>query len=175
MAGCRLIAITLLSLVPVSATLARQEVVQLSPDTFVAICDSKAGMFASMGTLKAKTIALANDYASKQGKVAIAISTNERPPIPFKNSFPRVEYQFRLVDADDPAAKSTALVSVRNGISEAVDPIQSPATTPSHEDPNSGQRDIYTELLKLDELRQKGIITQDEFDAQKKKILTASK
>jgi Short C-terminal domain len=32
-------------------------------------------------------------------------------------------------------------------------------------------RDVYTELLKLDELRTKGILTQDEFEAQKKKLL----
>jgi Short C-terminal domain len=30
---------------------------------------------------------------------------------------------------------------------------------------------VYTELLKLDELRTKGILTQDEFEAQKKKLL----
>jgi membrane protease subunit (stomatin/prohibitin family) len=33
------------------------------------------------------------------------------------------------------------------------------------------QKDIYVELEKLDSLRKKGIITEAEFDAQKKKIL----
>ena len=32
-------------------------------------------------------------------------------------------------------------------------------------------KDVYTELTKLDELRKKGIISEAEFDAQKKKIL----
>ena len=32
-------------------------------------------------------------------------------------------------------------------------------------------KDMYAELLKLDDLLKKGILTQDEFDAQKKKVL----
>ena len=33
------------------------------------------------------------------------------------------------------------------------------------------QRDIYTEIIKLDDLRKKGLITDAEFEAQKKKLL----
>jgi hypothetical protein len=32
---------------------------------------------------------------------------------------------------------------------------------------------VYAELVKLDDLRKKGIITEAEFEAQKKKLLTA--
>jgi len=32
-------------------------------------------------------------------------------------------------------------------------------------------KDVHTELIKFDELRQKGIITETEFESQKKKIL----
>lgn len=35
------------------------------------------------------------------------------------------------------------------------------------------QSDLYTELKKLDQLRQDGILTEEEFQAQKKKILEA--
>ncbi len=34
--------------------------------------------------------------------------------------------------------------------------------------------DIYTELMKLDDLRQKGILTDEEFEAQKRKLLEAN-
>jgi hypothetical protein len=34
-----------------------------------------------------------------------------------------------------------------------------------------GDTDLYTELTKLDELRKNGIITEEEFEAQKKKVL----
>ena len=32
-------------------------------------------------------------------------------------------------------------------------------------------KDFYSELIKLDDLRERGIITDEEFDARKKKIL----
>jgi hypothetical protein len=34
--------------------------------------------------------------------------------------------------------------------------------------------DLYTELTKLDDLRKKGILTDEEFQAQKKKLLNGS-
>lgn len=40
-------------------------------------------------------------------------------------------------------------------------------------DANS-EPDLYSELMKLDDLRQKGILTQAEFEAQKKKLLESS-
>lgn len=38
-------------------------------------------------------------------------------------------------------------------------------------DNSAGSKDVHAELIKLDELRQKGIITETEFESQKKKIL----
>jgi len=46
---------------------------------------------------------------------------------------------------------------------------ESPGKTES-----SQQRDTYTELLKLDDLRKKGIITDAEFESEKQKILTGN-
>jgi len=34
--------------------------------------------------------------------------------------------------------------------------------------------DLYTELMKLDDLRDKGILTDEEFETQKKKLLDAN-
>lgn len=39
----------------------------------------------------------------------------------------------------------------------------------------SKRQDIYAEIARLDELRKSGALTQDEFDAEKKKILSHSK
>ena len=38
-------------------------------------------------------------------------------------------------------------------------------------DKSENTKDVYTELIKLDDLRKKGIITEEEFEAQKKKLL----
>ena len=36
---------------------------------------------------------------------------------------------------------------------------------------NTPTKDVYSELMKLDELRKKGILTEEEFQTQKKKVL----
>lgn len=169
MAGKQCLWLVIIALLPLSTAVAGcNGVVQLSPDTYMANCDSKAGVFASMSKLKATTIALANDYANKQGKIAIAISIKETRSIPFTFRWSAIEYQFRLVDPNDSAAKSTALGAGKNGLSESVDPV---AATPSPPTQEAQENDIYTQLIRLEELRTKGIITQEEFEEQKKKIL----
>jgi hypothetical protein len=46
--------------------------------------------------------------------------------------------------------------------------VQTTNTTPA-------RPDIYTELMKLDDLRKKGVITEDEFQAEKAKLLNGKK
>ena len=38
----------------------------------------------------------------------------------------------------------------------------------------NNQQDVYSELIKLDELRQKGLLTDEEFEDQKKKLLESN-
>jgi hypothetical protein len=38
-------------------------------------------------------------------------------------------------------------------------------------DDTERSKDVYAELIKLDDLRERGILTQAEFDAEKKKLL----
>jgi hypothetical protein len=45
-----------------------------------------------------------------------------------------------------------------------------PSAPASHQQPKVS-KDVYAELLKLDDLRQKGIVSEAEFEAQKKKLL----
>ena len=37
---------------------------------------------------------------------------------------------------------------------------------------NNGRRDIYAEILKLDDLRTRGLLTDEEFASEKRKLLT---
>ena len=65
----------------------------------------------------------------------------------------------------------TANVKLSTEPAAAPAPALVPTTAPSAA---PGGRDVYTELLKLDELRKKGIITDAEFAAQKQKILNGN-
>jgi hypothetical protein len=54
---------------------------------------------------------------------------------------------------------------------DAARPSQEASTDTTDVTSNSTQTDVYGELLKLDELRAKGILTEDEFEAEKRKLL----
>jgi hypothetical protein len=126
---------------------------------------SAAGAFANTSRLKADAISRANEFAASKGKVAVPISSREdRPQV----GFPSYEYQFRLVDKDDAAAKGAALVPGPDLVIEKKETIAADVRT---KDMTPKQQDLYTELLKLDDLRKKGVITEAEFEAEKKKLL----
>ena len=130
----------------------------------------RAGIFGNTAALKSGVIQEANEFASKQGKVAIPLSTHETPVYP--GHFATVEYQFRVVDRNDPEAKRTALVPRADVVIERSDKISADIRT---KDDSSKSSDLYAELTKLDDLRKKGIITEAEFAAEKQKLLSRSK
>jgi hypothetical protein len=116
--------------------------------------------------MKAAVIEEANAFAKKQGKVAIPISTNE---VPMQvGRFASFDYQFRLVDPTSPEARATALIPRADVVIEK----SSKETVDVHtKDDSAKTKDVYAELLKLDDLRKRGIPSEAEFEAQKKKLL----
>lgn len=83
-------------------------IVQISPGTYMLSREDHAGIFGNPSAMKASVISDANAFASKQGKVAIPISSESTPSYPLH--FATFEYQFRVVDPNDPAVQSTPLV-----------------------------------------------------------------
>ena len=133
-------------------------IVQISPDTYLISREDHAGIFGSAPALKASVISDANDFAARQGKIAIPITAQETPAAPMR--WARFEYQFRVVNKDDPEAKRTRLMP-RADIT-----IDKRETISEHT-----KKDIHAELLKLDDLRQRGLLTPAEFEVLKKKLL----
>lgn len=147
---------------------ASADIIPMGTDTYMLSQTSAGGIFTNMGTLKSEVIQRANAFAESKGKVAIPVAAREQPPFPGR--MPNFEYQFRLVDRNDPRAAGGGLVKTPDVI------IENRGQTPSVvvNAPNKEQArspDIYTELLKLDDLRKKGIITEAEFEAQKRRLL----
>lgn len=142
-----------------------EEPVRLSADTYLISQISKAGIFASMSKLKSRVIAQANTFAERQGKIAVALSLQEFPA-GGPGQWPRVEYQFRVVSADDPEAQRGALAPRADVVIDSNQKI-------SVDVKSSEKPDLYAELVKLDDLRKRGILTDAEFEAQKKKLLEA--
>ena len=152
----------------VIAACASAEIVPMGTDTYMISQTSAGGIFTNMGTLKSEVIQRANAFAESKGKVAIPVAAKEQPPFPGR--MPNFEYQFRLVDKNDPRAAGGGLVKIPDMVIEnrgqAPTVVVNPPTREAAKAP-----DVYTELLKLDDLRKRGIITEVEFEVQKKKLL----
>ena len=146
-------------------------IVRLSPDTYMLSREAHGGIFASPAALKAGVIIDANKFAEDQGKVAIPISSKEKPMGPGPAQWASFEYQFRVVDKNDPEVRRTSLDPRPNIVIEKTERINADIKT---KDQTDRPKDVYTELLKLDDLRKRGIITEEEFQAQKKKLLSGN-
>jgi hypothetical protein len=146
-------------------------IVQVSPDTYMLTREDHGGIFAfNRGKLKTDAIREANDFAEKQGKIAIPVSMREHP-CGVLGDWPSVEYQFRVVDKNDPEARRTSLVPRPDVVIEKTEKVSADVHVKEQSEKPS---DLYTELIKLEDLRKKGIINDSEFEALKKKLLDAN-
>ena len=156
------------AVVVVTAGCANPGIVKLSPDTYMLSKEDHAGIFGSNARLKANVIAEANAFAAKQGKIAIPLYSHETPRGICCGEWGAFEYQFRVVEKNDPEAKRTALAPRADTVIDETEKV----TVDVHKtDATPRSKDVYTDLLKLEDLRQRGIITDAEFQVQKAKLL----
>lgn len=142
-------------------------IVQLSPETYMLTRTDKGGIFGNPSAMKADVIREASEFAAKQGKVAIPLASNEQP-LQVGRSFASFEYQFRVVAPNDPEVRRVNLVPRPDLVIEKTEKTSVDVRT---KDQTDRPKDVYADLIKLDDLRKRGIITDAEFDAQKRKIL----
>lgn len=151
------------------AACATADIVPMGADTYMISQTSAGGVFKSMSSLKAGVMTRANEFAEAKGKVAIPVAAKETPSVPGR--MPNFEYQFMLVDRYDPRASGTGLVKTPDVVIENRG-HQGPAMVINNQSGADAKTpDVYTELLKLDELRKKRILTEEEFEVQKQKLL----
>lgn len=154
------------SVVLALAACATAQPVPMGNDSYIISQTSAGGIFRSMSSLKTDVISRANAFAASKGKMAVPLAGKESPAYP--GHMPSFEYQFRLVDKDDPRAEGNALLPRPDAV---VEMHQSPTSSGNRP---SASSDLYNELIKLDDLRKRGIISEDEFKAEKQKLLSGS-
>ena len=130
--------------------------------------EAHGGIFASESALKAGVIIDANAFAESQGKVAIPLSSKEKPRGNGPAQWASFEYQIRVVDKNDQEVRRTSLVPRADVVIEKTEKITADVKT---KDQTDRPKDVYSELVKLDDLRKRRILTETEFEAQKKRIL----
>ncbi len=139
---------------------ATSKIDQLSSDTYmISKADHSPGVGESR-PLRKEVIAEAKAFAAKQGKVAVPVSIEASPAFPFH--FASIKYQFQVFDKNDSEALRASEEPVPEG------DFKKMQITPIV----ASKESSYDRLLKLNELKKKGIITQAEFNEQKKRILS---
>ena len=150
---------------------ANPQIVRLSPGTYMLSREDHGGIFGNASSLKAGVIRDANTFAESQGKVAIPISSKEKPMGNGPAQWAAFEYQFKVVDKNDPEAIRTSLVPRADVVVEKTEKV---SVDIRNKDMSEKQPDLYTELTKLDDMRKRGILSDAEFEAQKKKLLSGN-
>lgn len=159
-----------ISIVTIVTGCANPGIVPLSPDTYMLSRTDKGGIFGNASAMKADVIREANEFAASQGKIAIPLSM-EVTPLIVGTRFASVEYQFRVVEKNDPEARRVNLVPRPDVVIEKTEKTSIDVKT---KDQTDRPKDMYAELLKLDDLRKRGILSEAEFEAQKKKLLSGN-
>ena len=141
-------------------------VVQLSKNTYMIVKQDRGGIFGNAAAMKANVIAEANRFAESKGKIATPLSSKETPMA--VGRFASFEYQFKIVDPNSPEALNAHLTPRADFVIEKKEEIDANIKTKKK---GQKQVDLYTELMKLDELKGKGIISEEEFKSEKEKLL----
>lgn len=144
-------------------------VVRLSGDAY-RVSRADPGGIADTAAMKSAAVADADAFARSRGMVAVPVATHE-DTLRFGH-LTTVDYDFRLVAQAEPSTAATAaatapIVATPVATERAVaSPEPAPPAARSQ-----ARRDYYDELLRLDDLRKRGILTEDEFQTLKAKII----
>jgi hypothetical protein len=150
-------------------------IVTLSTDTYRLSRVDGGGRYADAAAMKASVIDDANAFARSRGKIAVPISTREETMR--AGHLSTIDYDFRLVapgeSAPSPAPAAQQADGMTNpaghGSTDGPAPSQTAELQPAGK--AEAKPDLYTELIKLDDLRKRGILTEEEFQALKAKLL----
>jgi hypothetical protein len=112
--------------------------------------------------LKADATDAATKFCADQGKQMKLISLTGKVPM-FATGYAKAKIVFKALNPGDPELTAPVVVPGSPG-PVVYAPVERRLTTD----------ELYNELVKLDDLRKKGILTDDEFQAEKKKLLSRS-
>ena len=154
----------LLSTFALASCASNSGVVPIGQDTYLVSRQAATG-FGGSGTLKADAVREATEFCAGRKKVLQVVSTQEAQPPYILANFPKAEVQFMCLDANDPELG-------RPKLRKTPDTVVEIKTTEQPRAGSSPKKDVYAELLKLDDLKKRGIITDAEFEAQKKRLLS---
>jgi hypothetical protein len=162
-------------------------IVQLSPDSYRLSRVDGVGRYANAAAMKAALVDEANAFAKSQGKVAVPTSSHEEAmraghlltaDLEFRLAAPGEVAAIAAVAATPPAAPAVRSAAVAAPAPPApaspvvaAAPAMAAGAAPALPGTPDVKTGLYNELIMLDDLRKRGILTDAEFQALKTKLL----
>jgi hypothetical protein len=134
----------------------------MGDNTWSITCEASTAFHRDIDKLKADATDAATKYCADHGKQMRVISLTGKLPM-FSMGYARAKIVFMALNPGDPDL-TAPLVAPGAPAQVVYAPVERRLTTD----------ELYSELVKLDDLRKKGILTDDEFQAEKKKLLSRS-
>lgn len=122
--------------------------------------------YTPLGVIRKAAYEEMNEFAESKNKVAQVVSSNE-VPAGFAR-WPQVEIRFKLLEEGELESQSSP---TSQRLSSTVFDASGRAIDTETTVYETQKADIYEELKKLGELRDKGVLTDTEFDREKQKLL----
>ncbi len=138
-------------------------VVSLGNNTYTVTATASTGFFRHPEKLEARAREEAAQFCESQGKVMKVLSVTSGQPH-WGGGYASAKITFLALKAGDPALTAEPAPAEAAGAA-----MERPAPAPV-----APTDVLYAELTKLNDLREKGLITPEEYEAQKRKILARS-
>ncbi len=149
------------------------KVESMGNDTYTVTRVAKTGFVRHTDELRAEALDDAAKFCADQGKQLKVVTVTESKPKIMFFGYAKATVVFKALNAGDPELKSEPAPAALTGGTAAAY-AERPAPPMIVERPLTTD-ELYSELTKLDDLRKKGILTDEEFQSEKRKVLNRSK
>ena len=152
------------------------EIVPLGHDTYALTRWATNGFTRNTEKLQKLALEDAAAYCARLHKELKVISTSkDRPAVPL-TGFASAKVVFKALDANDPELHAPVPVeSIPGTTTQVYAPAPAAPVVAESPTPKTATDVLYNDIMKLDDLRKRGLLTDEEFQAQKKKLLEQSK
>lgn len=144
----------LVTIAPLARAASEPKFETLGNDTYRVTVTASHKFTRNTGKLKNLATDAARAFCQEKGKHLQVLDTDEAKSMYFVGKMPTATLTFKAVDEAE---------------------LQQPAAAVSHRAAPVTNQTLYDDLVRLDELRKKGILTDEEFASEKKKVLDRSK
>jgi hypothetical protein len=144
------------------------EIVPLGHDTYALTRWATTGFARNTEKLKTQALEDAAAYCAKLHKELKVVSTTTARPFVPLTGFANAKVVFKALDANDPDLHAPEPAAIAAGVPAVAAPA---AVEPP---PRSETDALYKDLLQLEDLRKRGLLTEEEFQAKRKKLVDKS-